>query len=89
MMYTIVYTRLDIAHAVGVVSRFLSNSGKKHWTVVKWILIYLKGTSNACLCFGDDKPMLQVCMDADMTEDDSRKSLSGYLLTFVGRVVSL
>ena len=30
LMYAIVCTRLDIAHVVGVVSRFLSNLGKEH-----------------------------------------------------------
>ena len=35
LMYVMVCTRSDIAHAVGVVSRFLSNPGKEHWAVVK------------------------------------------------------
>ncbi|CAN1245512.1 Retrovirus-related Pol polyprotein from transposon TNT 1-94 [Linum grandiflorum] len=43
LMYAMVCTRPDIAHAVGVVSRFLSNSGKEHWAAVKWILRYLRG----------------------------------------------
>ena len=30
LMYAMVCTRLDIAHVVGVVSRFLSNLGKEH-----------------------------------------------------------
>ena len=30
LMYAMVCTRPDIAHAVGVVSRFLSNPGKEH-----------------------------------------------------------
>ncbi|MCO5601983.1 hypothetical protein L7F22_056110 [Adiantum nelumboides] len=30
LMYAMVATRPDIAHAVGVVSRFMSNPGKKH-----------------------------------------------------------
>ncbi|RVW78850.1 Retrovirus-related Pol polyprotein from transposon TNT 1-94 [Vitis vinifera] len=34
----------DIAHAVGVVSRFMSRPGKQHWEAVKWILRYLKGS---------------------------------------------
>ncbi|CAN0860766.1 Retrovirus-related Pol polyprotein from transposon TNT 1-94, partial [Linum grandiflorum] len=42
-MYAMVCTRPDIAHAVGVVSRFLSNPGKEHWAAVKWILKYLRG----------------------------------------------
>ena len=35
LMYSMVCTRSDIAHAVGVVSRFLSKPGKKHWEAVK------------------------------------------------------
>ena len=35
LMYTMVCTRPDIAHAVGVVSRFMVNPGKDHWEVVK------------------------------------------------------
>ena len=51
LMYAMVCTRLDIAHAVGVVSRFMSRPGKQHWEAVKWILRYLKGSSDTSLCF--------------------------------------
>ncbi|GKC49933.1 hypothetical protein Tco_1072678 [Tanacetum coccineum] len=34
--------RPDITHAVGVVSRFMSNQGREHWEAVKWLLRYLK-----------------------------------------------
>ena len=50
LMYVMVCTRPDISHAVGVVSRFLTNLGKEHWEAVKWILRYLRGTSKVCLC---------------------------------------
>jgi hypothetical protein len=30
LMYVMVCTRLDIAHAVGVVSRYMNNPGKEH-----------------------------------------------------------
>ena len=43
LMYAMVWTRPDIAHAVGVVSRFMENPGKEHWQAVKWILRYLRG----------------------------------------------
>ena len=52
LMYAMVCTRLDIAHAVGVISRYMSYSGIEHWNVVKWILRYLRGTSNMFLHFG-------------------------------------
>ena len=50
LMYAMVCTRPDIAHAVGVVSRYLANPGKQHWEAVKWILRYLKVSSKLCLC---------------------------------------
>ena len=52
LMYTMVSTRPDIAHAVGVVSRYMSNPRKPHREAVKWILRYLKGTFDYALCFG-------------------------------------
>ena len=89
LMYAMVCTRPDIAHAVGVVSRFLSNPGKEHWAAVKWILRYLRGTSKFCLCFGDSNPVLVGYTDADMAGDvDTRRSTSGYLITFSGGAVS-
>jgi hypothetical protein len=52
LMYVIVCTRPDIAHAVGVVSRYMNNPGKEHWDVVKQILRYLRGIGTHALCFG-------------------------------------
>ncbi|KAK3034061.1 hypothetical protein RJ639_034286 [Escallonia herrerae] len=54
LMYAMVSTRPDIAHAVGVVNRFMTNPGKEHWQAVKWILRYLRGTSRFCLCSEGD-----------------------------------
>ena len=50
LMYAMVCTRPDIAHAVGVVSRYMANPGKEHWEAVKWLLRYLRGTSSTSLC---------------------------------------
>jgi hypothetical protein len=89
LMYAMVSTRLDIAHAVGVVSRYLSNPGKPHWDAVKWILRYLRGTSTLCLCFGNSKPILEGFADADMAGDlDDRRSTSDFLFTFAGGAIS-
>ena len=41
LMNPMVCTRPDIAYAVNVVSRFLSNLGRLHWEAVKWIMRYL------------------------------------------------
>ncbi|PKI41917.1 hypothetical protein CRG98_037667 [Punica granatum] len=80
LMYSMVCTQPDIAHAVGVVSKYLSNPRKIHWKAMKWILRYPKGTSRLCLCFGNGKPILGGFTDADIAVDhDSKKSTSGYL----------
>jgi hypothetical protein len=91
LMYAMVCTRPDIAHAVGVVSRFLSNPGKEHWEGVKWILRYLKGSSGMCLCFrrNDLDLTLQGFSDADLGGDsDGGKSTTGYIFTLGGTAVS-
>ena len=89
LMFSMVCACPDIAHSVGVVSRFLSNLGKQHWQAVKWILRYLKGASHYCLFFGNPNIVLEGFTDADMPRDvDSRNSTTGYLYTFAGAVVS-
>ena len=85
LMYAMVCTRPNIAHAVGVVSRFMVNLGKDHWEAVKWIFRYLRGSSKLCLTFGDSKLVLEGYVDANWAGDiDCRKSTSGYLFTFAG-----
>ncbi|KAH9118753.1 hypothetical protein AeMF1_008245, partial [Aphanomyces euteiches] len=46
LMYLMVATRPDIAVAVGVASQFLENPGQQHWSAVKRIFRYLKGTED-------------------------------------------
>ncbi|CAA0832460.1 Gamma-glutamyl hydrolase 1 [Striga hermonthica] len=68
LMYAMVCTRPDIAHAVGIVSRYLSNPGKDHWEAVKWILRYQKDSANKSLSFDKGNPILEGYTDADMAE---------------------
>jgi hypothetical protein len=89
LMYAMVCTRPDIAHAVEVVNRYMNNPGKEHWEVVKWILRYLRGTASHALCFGGSDTFLQGYVDSDMACDkDSRKSTIGYVFTIGGTTVS-
>ena len=45
---------------------------------------YLQRPSSMCLCFGSEKPTLVGFIDANNMDGDidSRKSTSGYLITF-------
>jgi hypothetical protein len=89
LMYAMVCTRPDIAHAVGAVSRFMTNPGKQHWEAVKWILRYLRGTTDRCLCFRRGELKLQGFVDADFAaEVDHRRSTTGYVFTVGTTAVS-
>lgn len=82
-MYTMVYTKTNTTHVVGFATKYFSNLGKKHWNIMKLILIYLNSTFKMSLCFGNVKPGLTNYTDVNMIRDiDSRKSIFGYSITF-------
>ena len=51
LMHAMVCTRPDIAHAVGVLSRYMSKSGKEHLTIIKRVFRYLHATTNHVICY--------------------------------------
>ena len=50
-MYAMVFSRPDIAHAVGFLSIYMSKPGKEHWTTVKRVFRYLRGTTDYAICY--------------------------------------
>ncbi|KAL2228844.1 UNVERIFIED_CONTAM: Retrovirus-related Pol polyprotein from transposon TNT 1-94 [Sesamum indicum] len=90
LMYAMICTRPDIAHAVEVVSRVMSNPGVMHWKAVKWILRYLRGTKDRALLFGKGKLILFGFVDADFagSDYDRRRSTMGYVFTYSGTAIS-
>ena len=89
LMYVMVCNRLDIAHAVGVVRRYMSHLGLEHWNVVKWILRYLRGISNKCLHFGESTTDLQGYADSNFVGDiDTKWSTTIYVYTICGVAMS-
>ena len=88
-MYAMVCTRPNIAHGVGFFSRYMSHPSIEHWIVVKWILKYLRRTSNKCLHFRGSTTNLQGYIDLDLVGDiNTRQSTIGYVFTIRGTVVS-
>ena len=89
LIYAMVCTRPDIAHVVGVVSRYMSRPEKQHWEAVKWILRYLRGSTNTCLYFIGASLKLQGYVDADLASDiDSRNSTTKFVFTLGGTTIS-
>ena len=90
LVYAMIGTRADIAYAVGVVSQYMTNPGPLHWTAVKRIFRYLKGTMDHGLSYGGS-PISQVVgyCDADYAGDiDTRKSTTGYTFLLYGGAIS-
>lgn len=90
LLYISQGTRPDITYAVNTVSKYNSNPGKAHWTAVKRIIRYLKGTSEAKLCYSkDDGPIVHGYSDADWASDvDERRSCSGCVFLSQGGAIS-
>lgn len=89
LMYLAQGTRPDIAFAVGDVSRFNSKHCEGHWSAVKRIFRYLRGTSGLKLCYSfNDVSDFFACSDADWGSDlDKRRSCSGCVVSMSGGAI--
>jgi hypothetical protein len=94
LMYAMVCTRPNIAHVVGVLSKYMSKLGKEHWIAVKRVFKYLRGTTSYGLCYqgrpGLDRVVdIHGFVDADWAGDlDRRISTSGYVFNLFGGAIS-
>ncbi|MCO5572538.1 hypothetical protein L7F22_026293 [Adiantum nelumboides] len=88
-MYAMIATHPDIAFAVGMVSRYMSNPSKKHWEAVKGIMRYLKHTKSMHICYGSQDLSVRGYTDTDYAGDlDTRRSTSSYVFTLTGGAIS-
>jgi hypothetical protein len=90
LLYLSIRTRPDITFAVNNVARFSSNATTQHWTAVKRIFRYLRGTTNLGLLFKKNgHKNLVGYSDADWGGDhNDYRSTSGYLFLIGGTAVS-
>lgn len=92
LLFLALLTRPDIAFAVGVLVRFNSNPGLKHWKAVKRVFRYLKGTIDLQLEYGPDPKaddLITILCDADFGGNkDNGKSTTGYMVKVGSGVVS-
>jgi transposase InsO family protein len=90
LMYAMLATRPDIAYAVGVLSKYAATPGQAHWTALKRVYRYLRGTVNMCLTYrGNSEPDLLAFVDADWASDiNDRRSTTGFVFLISGGAVS-
>jgi hypothetical protein len=89
-MYAMKCTRPDVSYALSVTSRYQSNYGDAHWTIVKNILKYLRSTKEAFLMLGGEEELVvKGYSNASFQIDvDDSKSQSGFVFYLNGGAVS-
>ena len=82
-------TRLDIAFAVGKLSRYTSNPSAYYWQEVRRVLQYLKGTVDLGLTYVGSPSVLEGYSDASwITNEDDHSSTSGWVFLLGGGAIS-
>jgi len=90
LMYDMVRTVPNLACAVSVVRKFISNPGRQHWDAVNWIFKYLRGTIDYGIMFSKQQgnPSVVGYIDAYYTGDlDDMRSTTSYEFTLVGEPI--
>lgn len=91
LLYLSQGTRPDISYAINTLSKFNSRPEMQHWVALKRVLRYLKYTENYVLTYksnSDEKTIHGYC-DADWaSNDDDRRSCTGYVFIFQGGAIS-
>ncbi|KAK6160608.1 hypothetical protein DH2020_003989 [Rehmannia glutinosa] len=84
----VTHTRPDIAFTVSVVSRYMTNPSKNHFTAAKRILRYLQGTKKQWILYEKEHECkLLGYSDSDWAGSvDDRKSTSGYIFSGLARM---
>ncbi|KAL9815865.1 putative RNA-directed DNA polymerase [Arabidopsis thaliana] len=82
IMYSMIGSRPDLAHPVGVISRFMSKPLMNHWLGVKWVLRYIKGSIDSRLQYKKEGDFVVTgYCDSDHSGDrDRSRSTTGQLL---------
>jgi len=90
LMYVMLGTRPDIAFSVGCLARYSENPQPDHWTAVKRILRYLKGTRNCTIQYGGSGLFEAIgYSDSDWAGcHESRKSTEGFIFLIGGGAVT-
>lgn len=91
LQYLALVSRPDICAAVSILSKYQASPSNAHWTGLKRILRYLRGTMHTKIVYSkrESANVLLGFADADFANDkDDRKSISGYSFLIFGNLVS-
>ncbi len=92
LIYLATHTRPDIAYAVSIMARFLTNPSPQHIAAIRRVFQYLQGTTYLCVVYGGqgdaESIKLQGYSDAEQGQYRAdRKSYRGHLFYFINGVI--
>jgi hypothetical protein len=90
IMYAMICTFPDVSYALSVVSRYQTNIGESHWTLVKTILKYLRRTTDVFLIYGGEVELVVngYTDTSFQTDTNDSQSQSDFVFTINGGAVS-
>ena len=91
LLYAAHATRPDILYAINTLAQFTQRPSAEHWTALKRVYRYLKGTTDYKLTYGRDRSSSiepNRFVDADWGSNEHRKSISGYVFTIASGAVA-
>jgi hypothetical protein len=90
IMYVMLCMRPDVSYALSAMSRYESNYGEAHWTIVKNVLKYLRRTKEVFLMFGGEEELVVMSYtdDSFQIDTDDSKSESDVVFCLKGAAVS-
>lgn len=90
MMWAMLTTQPDIAHAIRLLLKSMQNPGKAHCTAAKYCLRYLAGTRKHGITYRCSKTMDPIGYTDTgwASSTDDRRSILAFVFTMAGGVVS-
>jgi hypothetical protein len=87
LLYLIIATRPDIAYMVGMLCCFIENPSPPHWYAAKWVLQYLRGTTDMKLIYSHSSTpnLFTTYSDTDLSGNLDNSCLTGGFAICIGR----
>ncbi|WVZ07142.1 hypothetical protein V8G54_020488 [Vigna mungo] len=89
LLHLMSFSRLDIAYAVGRLSRYTQCPNQEHWDALARLMRCLRGTMDYAIEYSEFPAVLEGYSDANWISDsDETKSTSGYVYTLGGGAIT-
>jgi hypothetical protein len=86
----LIHTRPDICFSVGMASRYMQSPKESHYSAVKQILRYLKGTTHFGLKYssGGDGKLVGYCDSSYGSDPEDRRGTTGLVFYYSGNIIT-